>query len=152
MLRCWAERMITFWLAYPPLSCGPITSWHSLSHKLLTSFPVVPTLLRNMMILPLFDNRYLYLKNTLTLKASCHCKTQASYTSKTATGKPFAQRWILECHRILAPALTLLSVGFILGRIGFTMPSWQAMFYRGHSLLDLAALFVAIKSHNYMKF
>ena len=43
--------------------------------------------------------------------------------SKTATGKPFAQRWILGCHRILTLMLTLPSVGSKLGRIGFTMSS-----------------------------
>ena len=52
--------------------------------------------------------------------------------SKTATGKPFAQRWILGCHRILTPTLTLPSVMSKLGGIGFTMSSRQAMFYRGH--------------------
>ena len=51
---------------------------------------------------------------------------------KTATDKPFAQQWILGCHRIITPALTLLTVGSKLGWIGFTMTSWQAMFYRGY--------------------
>ena len=55
--------------------------------------------------------------------------------SKTEPGKPFAQRWILGCHRILTPMLTLPSVGSKLGGIGFNMSSRQAMFYRGHHAL-----------------
>ena len=52
--------------------------------------------------------------------------------SKTATGKPFAQRWILGRHRIPTPAMTVASLPSKLGRIVFTMLLWQAMFYRGH--------------------
>ena len=78
------------------------------------------------------DNWYLYPKNIFTSKSTCRCKTQVSHTSKTATGKPFAQQWILGSCRILTLVLTLPSVGSKLGGIGFTMPSWQAMFYGGH--------------------
>ena len=52
--------------------------------------------------------------------------------TKTTTGKPFAQQWILGCHRILTQMLPLPLVESKLGGIGFTMSSRQMMFYTGH--------------------